>query len=95
MGSIFSSLIKMLGDTFPKYAEVILGIVVGMFLSTIYDKFVGYKKLTDSYNQIIESKQEHIESLKIVIGSELKKIEVEKKDKQFFDKLKKYFSNKK
>lgn len=91
MNKFIGDLMKIVSDEFSEQASLISGIIIGMIVSSLYNKFIGERKLTKSYDNVIKSKDEHIESLKKAIYDKLKLVQVDKKDKSFFDKLLRYF----
>ncbi len=91
MNEFIGNLVKIVTDEFSKQSSLISGIIIGMIIISLYNKFVGDRKLVQSYDNVIKSKDEHIQSLKLAIYDKLKMVQVDKKDKSFFDKLSRYF----
>jgi uncharacterized membrane protein (DUF106 family) len=76
---------------FDHYKDFIFGLIIGLFIAWIYHKYIGNKSLKNSYERLLQSKDDTIAALKEIIGGKLAGIEVEKKDKPFFDKIKRFF----
>lgn len=91
MNTFIDSLKKIISEEFTAQATLISGIIIGMIMSSLYNRFVGERKMVKSYEEVIKSKAEHIDTLNRVIHDKLKLIQVEKKDKLFFNKLINYF----
>jgi len=74
-----------------QYRDLILGLLLGLFLAWIYHKYIGNRNLKTSYENLLKSKEETIDAYKEIIGGRLASVEVEKKDKEWFFRLKKFF----
>lgn len=91
MGKFVSSLFSIVQDQFSQQATLIAGIVIGMIVNGLYNRFIGEAKLIKSYDVIIKSKEEHIDSLRKIVYDKAKLVSVDRKDKSFFDKITRYF----
>ncbi len=76
---------------FTHYKDFLFGLAVGLFIAWIYHKYIGNKNLKTSYERLLKSKEETINAYKEIIGGRLSGLEVEKKDKDFFDRVRKFF----
>lgn len=85
---------EMIQEVWNDQANLVSGIVLGMILSWMYHKFIGIYTIKRSYKEIIESKNETIESLKMVVSERLDKIQPDKYDKTLIGKIKKFFKHK-
>ncbi len=95
MGKLLRELYSVVCTEFNSQATLISGIIIGFILLSVYNRFVGNKKLINSYEILLSAKEAHITTLKNIVGEKLDNITVEKKDKKFFDNLKEYFKTKK
>lgn len=91
MDEIKKFLKDILSYGFAQYKDLILGLLLGLFLAWIYHKYIGNRNLKTSYEKLLKSKEETIDAYKEIIGGRLAGIEVEKKDKEWFTRLRKFF----
>jgi uncharacterized membrane protein (DUF106 family) len=82
---------KVVSNGIDKYGDFLFGLVVGLTIAYFYNKLIGRKALKDSYEKLIEGKDEYISLCKNLVLERLKDIQVEQKDKQFFSRLRKFF----
>ena len=76
---------------FAHYKDFLFGLIVGLFIAWAYHKYIGNKTIKNSYERLLKSKDETLNAYKEIIGGRLSGIDVEKKDKDFFDRLRKFF----
>ena len=76
---------------FHYYRDFIFGLLIGLIIAWFYHKYIGNKNLKDSYERLLKAKDETLNSYKEIIGGRLAQADVEKKDKDFFNRLKKFF----
>ncbi len=77
------------------YATFAAGILLGLFLAGIYQRFFGNSIIRKCYQDTIRDKEDTIDDYKELISERLKNVIVEPKDKGFFKRLKKFFKTKK
>jgi uncharacterized membrane-anchored protein YhcB (DUF1043 family) len=87
MDTFIDDLKKIVLKEFSAQATLISGIIIGMILMALYNRYFGERKMVKSYETIIKTKDDHIDSLKKVIYDKLQLIQVDKKDKTFFNKI--------
>lgn len=88
---LYEKILRLFEEQFYKYDEFLFGLFIGYVLFILYDKLLGKRKIVESYERIIESKDEIIKAKNLIIHGKLEPIQVEKKDKRFFNNLKKLF----
>lgn len=91
---IFNDILQNVKFGFQYYKHFLFGLFTGLFIAWCYHRFLGYRSLKKSYERVIESKQETIDSLKMIVHERISKMEVQVKDKSWFIRLKKHFKNK-
>lgn len=91
MGTLKQFLKNNLSYGFGHYKDFIFGLLIGLIVAWFYHKYIGNRMLKRSYERLLLSKDETINAYKEVIGGRLAQIDVEKKDKDFFNRLKKMF----
>lgn len=86
---------KYFGDTiaygFEYYKNFLFGLIIGLFIAWFYHKYIGNRSLKKSYENLLSAKEDTINAYKEIIGGRLLTVEVEKKDKEWFSRLRKFF----
>ncbi len=88
---MYRTLLELFEDQFHHYSDFLFGMFIGFIMFTIYDLLLGKRKLVRSYERIISSKDEIIRSKNLVIHGKLELIDIDKKHKRFFNRLKNLF----
>lgn len=78
-------------QTFIDHKDLVLGVLIGIFLIIIYNKFIGLSSLKKSYERTIEEKDNHIDSLKTIVFERLDAVTTETIDPKLFRNIKRYF----
>jgi hypothetical protein len=85
LGKVLSKYLeKLLQNGYNRFADLLLGILVGLLIAFFYNKFVGNKALKYSYEQTIKAKDDYIKTLKVLVSEKLSEIEVDPKHQAFF-----------
>ncbi|MDB4919745.1 hypothetical protein [Mucilaginibacter sp.] len=82
---------KLVTNGVEKYKDFLFGLLIGLIVAYFYNKLVGNKALKDSYEKTIKTKDDFITVCKVLVSERLKDVQVEQKDKQFFNRLKRFF----
>lgn len=78
-------------QAFENYGLVIALLVIGFVLGWLFKTFVMDWKYNQQIKIRFKEKDQRIAELNFIISNRLNKIEVEKLDKAFFNRVKKYF----
>lgn len=88
---VFSKLSDIFMPHFDKYSDFLFGLFLGLIIYILYDLAIGKRRLKNSHEIIVESKNETIKALNLIIHGKINALTVQKQDKRFFSNLKKYF----
>ena len=69
----------------------VLGAIVMGTILALYNRFISTRHLRKAYQQVVDSKQEQIDTLYVIINQRLDNVRVEKKDREFMKRLMKFF----
>ena len=89
--SFFDHCVDNLNYGFDHYKDFLFGLLLGMFIAWLYHRFLGNRNLRKSYQMLVDAKQETIDALKIVVADRLENVTVDKKEKEFFRRIQKFF----
>lgn len=82
---------EILINTFIEHKDLLLGIIIGIFLIIIYNKFIGLYALKKSYERVIKEKDDHIDSLKTIVYERLEAVTSDTLEPKLFRNIKRYF----
>lgn len=80
-------IVKVLDDYGIVFATFVIGIIAGMLIK----QYITDRRYYKSIEQRLKDKDEQIYDLKVLVSERFKKIEVEKHDKAFFNRILNYF----
>ncbi|WP_321287838.1 hypothetical protein [uncultured Sunxiuqinia sp.] len=89
-----SGIVSELYRFYVTYIDFIGGILLGVVIVVIYNRFVGQRSLRKSYERTITALEDQIKTLKGIVSERLESIDVEEiSDKRLIKNLKKYFKS--
>lgn len=84
---------KYLEQAFNEYGLIIAFLVIGIILGWHLKLFLADRKFIQQINLRIEERDVRISQLNLIIDRRLNDITVEKKDRTYFNRIKKFFKN--
>lgn len=91
---ILNSLKHQVQNAISNYGITIALIIIGFVIGFFFKEYVSDRHFRKQLDLRFQEKDDHIKSLKLVISERFSKIEVEKKDKNFVNRIKRYFRDK-
>ncbi|MFJ1431319.1 hypothetical protein ACILE2_11050 [Capnocytophaga canimorsus] len=89
---ILTSLKIQIKDAISNYGITIALIVIGFTIGFLFKEYVSDRHYRKQIDLRFKEKDDYIKSLKVIVIERLSKVEVDKKDKSFFNKIKKFFT---
>lgn len=80
-------------QVFEEYGLIIAFLVIGIFIGWYMKLILADRKFIEQINLRIEERDLRISQLNLIIDKRLNDVTVEKKDKRFFNRVKKFFKN--
>lgn len=93
--SFFDGCLTILAKGFHKYDDFLFGLVIGLGIAWLYNELLGNRRLRQSHKTVLKAKDEIIKAQKRIIYEKLEMVKVDKKSKNFFDKIKVCFKTSK
>lgn len=78
---------------FDQYGVFLVALMIGFFLAWFGKRYLSDRRYLKQLNLRLDERDKLIRTLNSIVLERMNKIEVEKKDKSFFNKLKKIFRN--
>lgn len=88
---ILNSLKLQIQNALLNYGITIALLIIGFVVGFFFKEYVSDRHFRKQLDLRFQEKDDHIKSLKIIVSDRFSKIEVEKKDKSFVNRVKKYF----
>lgn len=76
-----------------QYGVFLVGLMIGFMFAWYGKRYLSDRRYLKQINLRLDERDEQIRTLNSIVLERMNKIEVEKKDKSFFNKLKKIFRN--
>lgn len=86
-------LVNLLNEAFEKYGLVIACLVIGIIIGWLLKRFLADPKYRKQINLRFAEKDERIARLSFLVHERLSQVTVQKQDKSFFGRMKKFFKN--
>lgn len=86
------SLIIKMQEALSNYGITIALLIIGFALGFFFKEYVSDRHLRKQMDLRFAEKDEYIRTLKVLVIERLSKVEVEKKDKNFVNRIKKFFT---
>ena len=93
MNGVKELLNKWLAEAFEKYGIVFATFVIGIFVGWQLKLWLSDRKYNKLKDRLITDKENQIADLKHLVYEKLSRISVQKEDKAFLNKIKKFFKS--
>lgn len=92
---ILNSIKTQLQLALSNYGITIALLIIGFTSGFFFKEYISDRHFRKQMDLRFEEKDEYVKTLKLIISERFSKIEVEKKDKDFVNRVKKFFKPKK